>query len=176
MEAFSGTYRSPERLEPISVNFSVALSIGLMLAAGEIAPEYLSHKYLDANRDAIEAAASKVTIEHDSEMDALSTRTTDERGFSLGSVLSGKSLDGVSFENYVMAFPSTVTMRAGGKTYDSLVAVPRGAAGSDWSDTQALVHDKFVTNFAGDGARALDAIEHLEDVDDVRELTPLLSA
>jgi 2-methylcitrate dehydratase PrpD len=179
MEGFSRTYRSSERLEPITINFSVALSIGLMLVAGELTPPYLSHKYLDANRDAIEAAAAKVSMSHDAEMDARAGRASESNGFSLASVLSNRSLESVSFEGYVMSFPAEVSMRtADGREYTGAQDVPLGAAGRSWEETERLVREKFVSNFAGDGARAdeaLAAVERLEDVDDVREVTELLT-
>jgi 2-methylcitrate dehydratase PrpD len=179
MEGFSKTYRSDERLEPISVNFSVALSFGLMLTAGGLAPEYLSHKFLDANRDAVEAAAAKVTVEHDSAIDARSSTASASKGFELGRVLSNKSLDGVSFEGYVMAFPAEVTLTTtSGRTHTASEDVPLGGAGRAFDETQALVREKLALNVADPSGveRIIDAIDHLEDVDDVRELVPLLSA
>ena len=180
MESFSGMYRSPERLEPISINFSVALSFGLMLVAGDLAPRYLSHKYLDANREAIETAAAKVHVAHDAEIDGRAGKASESKGFSLASVLSGRSLDGVSFEGYVMAFPAEVTLRTtDGRNYTAAQEAPLGAAGRPWDETERLVRDKFVSNFAGDAARATEAaavIEHLEDVNDIREVTALLTA
>ena len=179
MESFSGTYRSDERLEPISINFSVALSFGLMLVAGGLAPEFLSHKYLDARRAAIEVGASKVSIVHDPEIDARSSRASASKGFELAGVLSAKTLDGVSFEGYVMAFPAEVTLTTtAGKTYTASEEVPLGGAGRPWGETEVLVREKFLTNFAGDRTRAeeaLAAITSLEDVDDVREIAPLMS-
>jgi 2-methylcitrate dehydratase PrpD len=180
MEAFSGTYRSSDRLEPISINFSVALSFGLMLTAGRVAPEFLSHKYLDEHRDAIEAAAKKVSVAHDNEMDARSSAASSSKGFELASVLSAKSLEGVSFEDYVMAFASEVKLTTtDGREYVESRDAPLGAAGRPWDETDALVREKFLANFAGDRSRASDAlaaIDRLEDVDDVRELAGLLSA
>jgi 2-methylcitrate dehydratase PrpD len=179
METFSGMYRSSERLEPISINFSVALSIGLMLVAGSLEPRHLSHKYLDANRQAIEAAAAKVAVTHDGAIDARSSVASESKGFSLANVLSKKSLEGVSFEGYVMAFPADVVLRTtSGHEYTASQDAPYGAAGRPWDETRDLVRRKFLTNFAGDHGRAeeaLAAIDALEDVDDVRELTPLLS-
>jgi 2-methylcitrate dehydratase PrpD len=178
MEGFSKTYRSDERLEPISVNFSVALSFGLMLAAGTLAPEFLSHTYLDANREAIESAAGKVTVAHDAAIDARSSAASASKGFELGRVLSAKSLDGVSFEGYVMAFPADVTLTTtDGRTYAASEDVPLGGAGRPGAETEALVRDKVRRNVA-DPARAehiLTAIGSLEDVSDVRELVPLLA-
>ena len=179
MEAFSHMYRSAERLEPITINFSVALSFGLMLVGGKLAPEFLAHKYLDANRDAIEAAASKVNMAHDGEMDTRASQASESKGFSLATILSGKSLDDVSFESYVMSFPSEVTLKTtDGGTFTASQDVPLGAAGRPWDETEAVVREKFLTNFAGESSRAdeaLAAIETLEDVDDVRGLSELLA-
>ena len=180
MEAFSGTYRSSDRLEPISINFSVALSFGLMMSAGRLAPEFLSHKYLDEHREAIETAAAKVTVTHDTDVDARSARASASKGFELARMLSEKTLSGISFEGYVMAFPADVTVTAiDGREYAASQDVPLGGAGRPWDETEALVREKFRSNFAGDRSRADEAlatIERLEDVGDVRELAPLLSA
>jgi len=180
MEAFSHMYRSADRLEPITINFSVALSIGLMLVAGGLEPEFLSHKYLDANREAIEEAAKLITITHDSEMDARSGKASESKGFSLGSVLSKKSLEGVSFEEYVMSFASAVTITTkDGTTYEASQDVPLGAAGRPVEETAELVREKFLRNYAGDAKRAqeaLDAVDRLEEIDDVGTIAPLLAA
>ncbi|MEX2393634.1 MAG: MmgE/PrpD family protein [Actinomycetota bacterium] len=180
MEAFSQAYRSADRLEPITINFSVALSIGLTLVAGSLAPEFLSHKYLDASREAIEAVASKVTMTHDNEMDSRAAATSASKGFELAKVLGAKSLEGLSFEGYVMSFPSNVTVyTTDGKSYNASQDVPLGGAGSDWQETDDLVRLKFLDNFAGDASRAkdvLDAIDSLEQIDDVRDLARLLAA
>jgi 2-methylcitrate dehydratase PrpD len=178
MEGFSQAFRSAERLEPITINFSVALSFGLMLTAGALKPEFLAHKYLDENREEIEAAASKVTLAHDPEIDRRSSETSERDGFSLASVLSAKTLSGVSFENYVMAFPADVTVRT--TTGDELTAsqdVPFGGAGRPWDETTALVREKFTTNAVdADRARqALSVIDNLESVDDLTSICGVLA-
>jgi 2-methylcitrate dehydratase PrpD len=170
MEGFAQTYRSADRLEPISINFSVALSFGLMLHAGSLAPEYLSHKYLDANREAIEALAAKVTVRHDPEMD----KRAPEGGVSVRSLLAAQTLAGASFEDYVMAFPSEVTMHAGAE-YTASQDVPLGGAGRPWEETAALAREKFATNFPGDAAAALAAVERLEESPDVRDVAALFA-
>lgn len=203
MEAFSQMYRSADRLEPITVNFSVALSFGLQLVAGGLRPEFLSHGYLDANRASIESAAAKVTLAHDPAIDKRAAAASESGGFSLRSVLSGasdagglvagageavaalaegagpppKSLRGVSFEGYVMAFPAEVTLRTtAGQTYPAVQDVPLGAAGRPWAETRERVHDKFRENFPGDAQRAIEAVESLEDASDVRTVVRALSA
>ena len=167
MEGFAQTYRSAERLEAISINFSVALSFGLMLHAGELAPEYLSHKYLDANRDAIEAGAAKVSIAHDPEMD----KRAPEGRTSVRSLLAGQKLE--SFEDYVMAFPSEVTLRTtDGKEYVASQDVPLGGAGRPWPETERLAREKFVRNVRSDG---LELVAALDSVSDVAELARAVS-
>jgi 2-methylcitrate dehydratase PrpD len=173
MEAFSSMYRTEGHLAPISINFSVALSIGLILVAGSLRPEFLSHAYIDAHRDEIEEAASLVTVTHDADLD-------QGTGTHIGPLLQAKTLEGYSFEDYVMSFPAvvTVTMKDG-RTREVRQDVPLGAAGRPVDETAALVRAKFLSNFAGDAGRAeeaLDAIEHLEDVDDIRTIAPLLAA
>ncbi len=178
MEGFAQTYRSGERLEPISINFSVALSFGLMLHAGELGPAYLSHKYLDANREAIESIAGKVHMAHDAAMDERASQVGDRGGASVRSLLSAQTLEGQSFEDYVMTFPTEVTLRTtSGAEYIELQDIPLGGAGRPWEETEALVREKFVSNFAGDAGRAraaLEAVESLEDADDVRDVAALL--
>ncbi len=170
MEAFSGMYRSPDRLAPISINFSVALSIGLIMVAGDLRPEFLSHAYIDANRDAIEAAASRVTLTHDPELD----RGT---GTHIGPLLANKTLDDVSFEDYVMAFPAHVTITTkDGRTHEARQDTPLGAAGRPWEETRVLAREKFIAGYDGGSAdRALEAIDHLEGIDDLREVAQFFS-
>ena len=178
METFAQTYRSPDRLEPITVNFSVALSFGLMLTAGALAPEFLSHKHLDANREEIEAVASKVRLEQTGEMDRRASEASESGGFSLRSLISSstpQSLDEASFEGYTMAFPAEVTFKTrDGKTYVASQDVPFGAAGRPWDETREAVREKFRANYPGDTGPALDAIERLVEASDIRELVSLL--
>jgi 2-methylcitrate dehydratase PrpD len=204
METFANMYRSAERLAPISINFSVALSYGLLLTDG-LEPRYLSHKHLDANREAIEAVAAKVRLEHDTEMDRRAAAAAESGGFSLRSLLSGapqsqdfpamsdrlkevaagaepppRSLRGVSFEGYKMAFPAEVTVRtADGATFTTSQEIPLGGSGRPWDETDALVREKLLANFAGDRSRAeaaIAAVDRMEELDDIRELTSLLEA
>jgi 2-methylcitrate dehydratase PrpD len=180
MEGFAQTYRSAERLEPISINFSVALSFGLMIHAGALGPQFLSHKYLDANREGIEAVARKAQITHDAEMDKRAAEIGERGGVSVRSLLAGQTLGGQSFEEYVMTFPTEVTLRtSAGAEYTELHDIPRGGAGRPWEETAGLVREKVLANYSGDASRAneaLEAVDRLEELDDVRELTALLSA
>ncbi len=171
MEGFATSYRSSERLEPISINFSVALSIGLMLHAGDLKPEYFSHKYLDNHRDAIEAGAAKVSMRYDTEMDKIGARA-GEGGTSVAGLLGAQTLAGQDFERYVMAFPSEVTING---ELTALQEVPLGGAGRPWDETKQLVERKFRENFTGDADAALRAIDSLEDCADVSSVASLLT-
>jgi 2-methylcitrate dehydratase PrpD len=175
MEGFAQSYRSTERLEPISINFSVALSFGLMLHAGALKPEFFSHKYLDNNRDAIEAGAAKVTMGHDTEMDKLAAKLGEGRTSVVG-MMGAQTLAGQDFETYVMAFPSEVTVRTtSGDTYVALQDVPLGGAGRPWDETKQLVERKFRENFTGDADAALAAVDALEDASDISSVASLLA-
>lgn len=204
MESFATMYRSSHRLMPISVNFSVALSLGLMLTSGELSAPYLSHAYLDENRDAIERTAAKVRLEHDPEMDERAASAAESGGFSLRALLSGapqsrdfpgmserlrelgggqepagKTLRGVSFEGYTMAFPAEVSVRTtGGDELTALQEIPLGGSGRPWDETLTMVRDKFLANFGGDEASAgaaIEAVDRMDELEDVRELTALLA-
>ena len=171
MEGFATSYRSRDRLDPISINFSVALSIGLMLHAGELKPEFFSHKYLDANRDAIEAGAAKVSMHYETEMDKIGARA-GEGGTSVTSLLGAQTLAGQDFETYVMAFPSEVTIN---RQHTALQEVPLGGAGRPWDETKQLVERKFRENFTGDADAALKAIQTLDACGDLSSVASLLA-
>jgi 2-methylcitrate dehydratase PrpD len=171
MEGFATSYRSADRLDPISINFSVALSIGLMLHAGELRPEFFSHKYLDANREPIEAAAAKVSMRYDTEMDKIGARA-GEGGTSVTSLLGAQTLAGQDFQSYVMAFPSEVTING---EHTALQEVPFGGAGRPRGETAQLVERKFRENFTGDADAALAAINALDETDDVSSVVALLA-
>jgi 2-methylcitrate dehydratase PrpD len=171
MEGFATSYRSADRLDPISINFSVALSIGLMLHAGDLKPEYLSHKYLDNNRGAIEAGAAKVSMNYDTEMDKLAAKAGEGKT-SVTTLLGSQTLAGQDFERYVMAFPSEVTID--GK-HTALQEVPLGGAGRPWDETRQLVERKFRANFQGDADAALAAIDALDEAADVSSVASLLA-
>ncbi len=175
MEGFSRSYRSSDRLEPISINFSVALSFGLVMHAGALKPEFLSHKYLDANREAIEAGAAKVAMTHDTEMDKRAAALGEGKTSVVG-LIGAQTLAGQDFQSYVMAFPSEVTVRTNdGRELVALQEVPLGGAGRPWNETKELVRTKFRENFTGDAETAIEAVERLETCDDVRELVKLLA-
>lgn len=204
METLCNMNRAPGWLAPISVNFSVALSFGLMFEAGELGPQYLSHSYLDQHRAAIEDIASKVTIEHVPEMDRRASQTAESGGFSLRSLLSGasaqvvpelteqlrevqkdlsdaepppKSLDGVSFEGYRMSFPSEVELTTvNGESYVASQDIPLGGSGRPWDETRELAADKLRRNMPpGRGDDAVAAVEAVDGTGSVRQALSLLA-
>src|SRR5256886_12305587 len=61
MEKMSAPHRSA-RLRATDVNFSVKLSFGVLIAAGEISVESLSPAALDARADEIKSVARKVSL------------------------------------------------------------------------------------------------------------------
>lgn len=72
MEQMSAPYRSAGPLRAADVNFSVALSFGTLLAAGELSAATLSAEALERRRELILAVAARVSVEHDG---ALTGRT-----------------------------------------------------------------------------------------------------
>lgn len=188
MEQLSERYRSPDRVDAVSVNFSVRLSVGLRVAAGSLASEHLSRRALDERREAIEGVADKITMTHDPELDRRAGKLAAGGGFDLRALLAGdpdvadpdgdagKSLSGASFEGYVMAFPAEVRLRTtSGRTYEASQDVPLGGAGRPWKETADLVREKFRRHGPGDVDRALSLVDRLEDVTDVGELASALA-
>ncbi len=188
MEQLSGRYRSADRVDAVSVNFSVRLSFGLRVAAGSLDPEGLSRRALDERREPIEGVANKVTMTHDPELDRRAGKLAAGGGFDLRSLLAGdpdaadpdgdvsKSLSGASFEGYVMAFPAEVRLRTtSGASYEASQDVPLGGAGRPWEETAELVREKFRRYGPGDVEHALKLVDRLEELDDVGELAEALA-
>ena len=94
-----------------------------------------------------------------------------EGGTSVRSLLASQTLAGQSFENYVMAFPSEVTMG----DYTVMQDVPLGGAGRPWNETARLAREKFERNYPGDATEALAAIDDLEKVNDIRDVARLFA-
>ena len=113
-------------------------------------------------------------------IDRRSSAAAERDGFALASVLSGKTLDGVSFENYVMAFPADVTVKTtAGAELSASQDVPLGGAGRPWDETRALVENKFRANYPGSDSQAdeiVTLVDSLEDLSDVSTLAEALSS
>ncbi len=209
MELLSIRYGDRKRLSPITVNFSVALSLALKITAGGLEAEFLEHDYLARNRDAICALADRIKVEHDpamtSRMSGLDSVGIDLRRYldanpaeqasaalpdplrdalgessEPGSGGYAPTLEGMSFENYLMAFPVELTVcTRDGKRYVKIAEQPMGGAGRPLEETRALVREKFMRNAipsigASRAHAAADMIERLDQLADVRELTELL--
>ncbi|MGH9388548.1 MAG: hypothetical protein ACRD1Z_02965, partial [Vicinamibacteria bacterium] len=65
MEALSALYCDRTALSPITVNFSVGLSLALLLLDGALRPEALAREALAARRGEVLALADRVSLEHD---------------------------------------------------------------------------------------------------------------
>ncbi|MGH9390749.1 MAG: hypothetical protein ACRD1Z_14120, partial [Vicinamibacteria bacterium] len=65
MEALSAMYSDRSALSPITVNFSVGLSLALLLLDGALRPEALSRENLAARKAEILSLADRVSLEHD---------------------------------------------------------------------------------------------------------------
>ncbi|HUO06265.1 MAG TPA: MmgE/PrpD family protein [Candidatus Binataceae bacterium] len=185
MEMLSQRYGNREELSPITVNFSVALSLAVKIAGGALAPEMLEHDWLARNRDRICGLADRVKVELSSEMSAKMSGL-DSVGIDLRRILAAPdgdyrpSLDGVSFEHYRMAFPVRLTIKTrAGDSFTGTCEVPLGGAGRPTEETRATVRKKFVItatkSIGPDRAeRAAAMIARLEELNDLRELAALL--
>ena len=70
MEGLSRPYRSPERLLPVNITFSVPYTLALHLVAGEVTPQQLSQSFIADHRAELDAMAATVALEHDWELTA----------------------------------------------------------------------------------------------------------
>jgi 2-methylcitrate dehydratase PrpD len=144
MEMLCALYRDRDRLTTVGCNFSVPLSLAVMLLAGELVPEALSEWFFDRNRERIIDLADRITLEHDP---ALTSRlgALDQVGIDLGAAIAGvdpsklgrlgeamiafsggrperspaevaevPSLDGRSFEGFEMRIPARLELETTG--------------------------------------------------------------
>ncbi len=94
---------------------------------------------------------------------------------------SGFDLAMADFEHMSMPFGSQLTLTVlGDQRFTARVDVPRGAAGRDFAETKGLVRKKFrdqATPLLNEEKveRAIGLIDRLEDVDNLSELTGVLS-
>jgi 2-methylcitrate dehydratase PrpD len=88
MEMLCALYRNRDRLTTVGCNFSVPLSLAVMLTAGELVPEALSEWFLERNRDRILDLSDRITLELDP---ALTARlgALDQVGIDLGAAIAG---------------------------------------------------------------------------------------
>lgn len=176
MEMLGAAYRSRDRLRAVDVNFSVALSFGLLLAAGEISAATLEPESLARHHDQIVALADRVVVEQDAELTGQVGGLKDV-GIDVGRYLAqhkGRlgargdllaeqvspgvvdgaaaepyepTLEGADFSRFEMRFPARVTVTTtSGEEYHAEQSVPLGGAGRPIGELTAGVRQKFVAN------------------------------
>lgn len=88
MEMLGAMYRTRDRLTTVGCNFSVPLSLAVMLVAGELVPEALAGWLLDSRRDEILAIADRISLEHDFTLTAR-LGGVEQTGVDFGAALAG---------------------------------------------------------------------------------------
>ncbi|MGZ4139923.1 MAG: MmgE/PrpD family protein [Actinomycetota bacterium] len=181
METMSTPHRG-ESLRATDVNFSVKLSFGVLLAAGELSVETLSETTLAARAGDIEEIASRVTVTSTLEMNARMSGLTDI-GIDAIRLFDPEyvaTLEGADFGRYEIRFPARVTLRTKtGEEYAAEVDAPAGASGRPLEETDRAVRRKFrraATGLLPDPEASLEAVLHLDDARDVRDVVARLIA
>jgi 2-methylcitrate dehydratase PrpD len=179
MEKMSRPHRG-RTLRATDVNFSLKLSLGVLLAAGEISVQTLSDEALAEHTDDILAVASKVRLSQSVPMN-LRLSGLGELGINTLRLVDPTykpTLKGADFGRYQMKFPSRVTLRtAGGEEYQAEVDAPVGAPGRPLEETDQAVRQKFLSSARAsipDPEAALEAILKIDQATDVREIVSLL--
>ena len=182
MEALATPYRSRELVTPIDVNFSVGLSFGVMLAAGEISGETLSHASLAKHRDEILSVADRVTVDQAAEL-SMDVGGLSDLGIDPVVMLQGGeglTLEGADFSKFEMRFPARVSLiTSGGEEFTAEVRIPAGAPGRPFDETTAGVAEKFLRNaraWLSDADGALDAVLSIDSAPDVRTVVDRIVA
>ena len=97
-----------------------------------------------------------------------------------GTVVAVATLDGADFGKYQMKFPARVKLRTTtGEEYVAEVDAPVGAPGRPLDETDRAVRRKFrraATGVLADPEGALEAVLHIDDSTDVRDLVTLLTS
>ena len=167
MERMSAPHRTGA-LRAADVNFSAALSLGVLVACGELNARALDDDSLSANRDAIEAVASRTSVAATEEMNAriggLAEIGIDP--IRLFDPAYEPSLDGADFGRYRTSFPARVTLlTAAGEEYAAEVDEPTGAPGRPFEETEAAVRAKFLTEARGAGLDPAEALARASALD-----------
>ena len=176
MEALAAPYRRRDRITPVDVNFSVGLSFGVLLAAGEISASSLSASSLAEDRDAILSVFDVTTVEQVPELSlevgGLSDLGIDPLALFEGG--EGLTLDGADFAAFQMRFPARVTLETtSGEEFTAEVQIPAGAPGRPLDEISAGVGDKFLRSARGtlrDPEGALEALLAFDASPDVRAI------
>jgi 2-methylcitrate dehydratase PrpD len=174
MEALATPYRRRDRVTPIDVNFSVGLSFGVMLAAGEISGETLSAGSLAEHRDEILSVADRVTVEQAPEL-SMDVGGLSDLGIDPVVMLQGGeglSMEGADFSKFEMRFPARVTLfTTDGEEFAAEVRIPAGAPGRPFDETKAAVGEKFLRGartWLSDPDGALEAVLAIDSSPNVR--------
>jgi 2-methylcitrate dehydratase PrpD len=182
MEAMSAPHRVSGLVRAIDVNFSVGLSLGVLIAAGRIDAGTLSPASLAENRPAIEEIAGRTSLDLDPALTAQVGGLT-EAGIDLGAYLAKgaepASLAGADFAAFQMRFPSRVTLEtSAGEEFQAEVAIPLGGAGRPWAETVAGVRAKFIENAGhlSDPVAAFERVMAIDEAPDVREVVAAVCA
>lgn len=204
MEMMGAPYRSRERIRSVDVNFSVPLSLGLLVVSGEISPATLDPAALASAREDILAVADKVTLDHDPALTGQTGGLKDVgidvtrflaankgRLGRLGDMLAEQAgvaategddysptLEGASFGAFEMRFPSRVTLvTTGGDEFQAEAQIPLGGAGRDWGETVQGVRRKFLGNAThlDDPEAGFEALLGLDEAPDVRKVIDLVA-
>ncbi|MFA5890519.1 MAG: MmgE/PrpD family protein [Actinomycetota bacterium] len=174
MEQMSAPHRTDSELRAADVNFSVGLSLGVLIACGEISVETLSTTSLAQNQDEIRAVAQRVHVEQSMEMNG-ALGGLNEIGIDMLRLFDPAyqpTLEGVDFGKFRMRFPSRVTLKTASRDeFVAEVATPRGAPGRPVEETRALVAEKFLAGarpVLRDPDAALETVLGLDDASNVR--------
>ncbi|HJT37950.1 MAG TPA: MmgE/PrpD family protein [Actinomycetota bacterium] len=181
MEKMSTPHRGTE-MRAIDVNFSVKLSFGVLIAAGEISVEALQPAALSARLSEITAIARKVTLKQSVPMN-LKMSGLSEIGINTIRLVDPTykpTLDGADFGKYEMRFPARVALQtSSGEEYTAEVDAPVGAPGRPLEETTEAVRQKFLRASRGvlaDPQTALEAALGIDKEGDVARLVSLMSA
>ena len=180
MEKMSTPHRAA-KLRATDVNFSVKLSFGVLIAAGEISVDSLSPAALDARADEIKGVARKVSLKQSVPMN-LRMSGLSEIGINAIRLVDPTykpTLEGADFGKYEMRFPSRVTLQTtGGEEYTAEVDAPVGAPGRPLEETTEAVRQKFLRAAEGivaDPKAALETAVAIDKEDGVARLVSLLT-
>ncbi|MBK5093798.1 MAG: MmgE/PrpD family protein, partial [Actinobacteria bacterium] len=78
MDAMSGGYLEGSGLSPTVINFSIPVSLSMVLLAGELSGAQFSEEYLSANRDRILKLAGRISLKHDASLTVRFIKSLDD--------------------------------------------------------------------------------------------------
>jgi 2-methylcitrate dehydratase PrpD len=177
MEKMSAPHRSAT-LRATDVNFSVKLSFGVLIAAGEISVDTLGVAALTQRADQIRSVARRVTLKQSVPMN-LKMSGLGEIGINTLRLVDPTykpTLEGADFGKYEMRFPARVTLQTGsGEEYVAEVDAPVGAPGRPLEETTNAVRQKFLRAAEGVLADPKAALETALALDREQDMARLIS-